>query len=248
MDAAALALLAVVALVAGAVNAVAGGGSLLLFPALVAAGLSPLAANVTNTTALWPGYLGAVGGFRGPLAGQRPAVVALGATALLGGGLGAALLLATGDDLFGAVVPYLVVAASLVLAVQPRLTRAAQRLPGAGGLRSPLLHGALLLAGVYGGYFGGLLGVLLLAALAVFLGGGTTGLVALRSVLALLVNTVALVAFALLGPVDWTAVAVTAPAALAGGWAGARVAVRLPADALRWTVVAVGLAAGVALL
>jgi uncharacterized membrane protein YfcA len=174
VDAATLLLLAAVALVAGAVNAVAGGGSVLLFPALVAAGLSPLAANVTNTTALWPGYLGAVGGFRGPLEGQRPAVLALGGTALLGGGVGAALLLLTGEGAFEQLAPYLVITASLVLAAAPQLTRTAQRLPGVGGLRSPLLHVALLLAGVYGGYFGGLLGVLLLAVLAVFLGGATT--------------------------------------------------------------------------
>lgn len=248
MDPAALLLLAGVGLAAGAVNAVAGGGSLLLFPALVAAGLSPLAANVTNATALWPGYLGAVAGFHAELRGQRGAVLVLGTTALLGGGVGAALLLTTGEGAFTALVPFLVLVASLLLAVQPRLTRAVESRPGTGGVRSPLLHAALLLTGVYGGYFGGLLGVLLLAVLGVLLGGAVCSLMALRSLLSLLVNTVALVAFALLGPVDWLAVAVAAPAALLGGWAGARVARRIPADALRWTVVVVGVGAALALL
>ena len=249
MDAAALPALGAVGLVAGAVNAVAGGGSLLLFPALVAAGLPPLAANVTNTTALWPGYLGAVAGFRSDLQGQRRPVLLLGTTALVGGGLGAALLLATGAGTFETLVPFLVLCASLLLAGQPRLTRFVQGRRGAGGgAASPLLHVAVLLAGVYGGYFGGLLGVVLLAVLGVFLGGAMVGMAALRSVLSLLVNTVALVAFALLGPVDWRAVAVAAPAALVGGWLGARLARRLPATGLRWTVVVVGVAAAVALL
>lgn len=249
MDAAALTALAAVGLVAGAVNAVAGGGSLLLFPALVAAGLPPLAANVTNTTALWPGYLGAVAGFRSDLRGQRRPVLLLGTTALVGGGVGAGLLLATREGPFEAIVPFLVLGAALLLAAQPRLTRfVASRRGSDRGAASPLLHLAVLLAGVYGGYFGGLLGVLLLAVLGVFLGGAVVGLAALRSVLSLLVNTVALVAFALLGPVDWRAVGVAAPAALVGGWLGARLARRLPATGLRWTVVVVGVAAAVALL
>lgn len=249
VDPAALPAIAAVGLVAGAVNAVAGGGSLLLFPTLVAAGLPPLAANVTNATALWPGYLGAVAGYREQLRGSRRPALVLGTTALLGGGVGAALLLATGEGAFAALVPFLVVGAALLLAAQPRLSRAVQGGRGPrGGLRSPLLHLAVLLAGVYGGYFGGLLGVLLLAVLAVLLGGPLPQLAALRSVLSLLVNTVALVAFAVLGPVDWSVVAVAAPTTLAGGWAGARVARRLPADALRWTVVVVGVLAGLALL
>lgn len=248
MDAGTLALVAAVALAAGAVNAVAGGGSLLLFPSLVAAGLPPLAANVTNTTALWPGYVGAIAGFRRELVGQGRAVLVLGTTGLVGGAVGAGLLLASGEAAFEALVPFLVLGAALLLAVQPRLTQAVQGRPGAGGVGAPLLHAAVLLAGVYGGYFGGLLGVLLLAVLGVFLGGPMASLAALRSVLSLLVNTVALIAFAVLGPVDWTVVAVTAPAALAGGWAGARLARRLPARRLRWTVVVVGVAAGLALL
>jgi uncharacterized membrane protein YfcA len=145
-------------------------------------------------------------------------------------------------------VPVLVVAASLLLGLQTRVTRWVSTVPGAaGGLRSPLLHAALFLAAVYGGYFGGALGVVLLAVLAVFLTADLQRLNALRSVLSLLVNTVALGPFALFGPVDWGVVAVAAPACLLGGYLGARVARRLPVGALRGVVVAVGLVVGMAL-
>lgn len=243
-----LVLVGVVALLAGGLNSVAGGGSLLLFPALLAVGLPPLAANVSTTASVWPGYIGTAAGYRTELQGQRRSVLALAVTALLGGGGGAVLLLTTPERLFEAVVPVLVVLASLLLALQTRVTRWVQAVPGAaGGLRSPLLHVALFLAAVYGGYFGGALGVILLAVLAVFLTGDLQRLNALRSVLSLLVNTVALVAFALFGPVDWSVVAVAAPACLLGGYAGARVARQLPVTALRGVVVAFGLVVGIAL-
>lgn len=249
MTALELVLLAAAAAVAGGVNAVAGGGTLLLFPALIAAGLSPLAANVTSTTAIWPGYAGTALGYREELRGQGAELRALGVTALVGGGVGAALLLTTDEAVFDAVVPFLVLAAAVLLAVQPRVSRLVEGLPGyAGAHRSPLLHAVVLVAAVYGGYFGAALGVVLLAVLAVFLARGLQEVNALRGAVALLVNTVALVAFAVFGPVDWTAVAVTAPAAVVGGYTGARVARRLPVPALRWTVVVVAVAVAVALL
>lgn len=249
MDPVTLVLLAGAAFLAGGVNSVAGGGSLLLFPALIAAGLSPLAANVTNTTAVWPGYVGTAAGYRSELRGQRRAVAALGITGLVGGAVGAVLLLTTDEALFEAVVPFLVLVAAGLIAVQPRVAGLVQALPGSGGgVRSPLLHGVVFVAAVYGGYFGAALGVVLLAVLAVFLSRDLQEVNALRGALALLVNTVALVAFALFGPVDWTAVAVTAPAALLGGYAGARLARRLPVPVLRWTVVVLGVGVGIALL
>lgn len=244
-----LAVVALVALAAGGVNAVAGGGSLLLFPALVATGLGPLAANVTNSVALWPGYAGAVAGLHEELRTQRAHALALSGTALAGGAAGAGLLLVTGEGAFEAVVPVLVLAASGLLALQPQVARRVSRLRGT-GRRGPavLLHALVLAAGVYGGYFGALLGVVLLAVLGVLLGGALPALAALRSLLSLVVSTVALVAFALLGPVEWAAVAVGAPAALLGGWAGARLLRRLPGDVVRWAVAVAGAVAGVALL
>lgn len=243
-----LLLVGVAALLAGGLNAVAGGGSLVLFPALLAVGLPALAANVTTTVAIWPGYVGTAVAYRAELAGQRRRVLALAVTVLLGGAVGAALLLTTPEQVFDAVVPVLVVLASLLLALQTRVTGWVAGLPGsAGGVSAPLLHVALFLAAVYGGYFGGALGVILLAVLAVFLAGDLQRLNALRAVLSLLVNTVALVAFALLGPVEWMAVAVAAPAALGGGYLGARIARRMPVRALRSLIVVFGLAVGVAL-
>jgi uncharacterized membrane protein YfcA len=244
-----LAAIGAVAVLAGGLNSIAGGGSLLLFPALLAVGLPPLAANVTTTTSIWPGYVGTAVGYRAELVGQRRAIGVLAVTALAGGGAGAALLLTTPESVFEAIVPVLVILASLLLALQARVTRWVTRLPGsAGGLGSPLLHVALFLAAVYGGYFGGALGVILLAVLAVFLGGDLQRVNALRGVLSLLVNTVALIAFALLGPVQWTVVAVAAPGCLVGGYLGARVARRMPAGALRAVIVVFGLGVGVALL
>lgn len=249
MEAGSLLLLALAGLVAGVLNAVAGGGSLVTFPALVLVGLPPLAANVTNSVAVWPGYIGTMLGYRAELAGQRGRVLGLAVTALLGGGTGAALLLTTPASVFEAVVPVLVIGASVLLAVQTVVTRWVQGLPGsAGGHRSPLLHVALFLAAVYGGYFGGALGVILLAVLAVFLADPLQRLNALKSVMSFLVSTVALVAFALFGPVDWLSVAVIAPASLLGGYFGARVARRLNATVLRAVVVVFGLGVGVALI
>ena len=123
MSALDLAIAAGVALVAGAINSVAGGGSLILFPTLVALGLGTVAANVTNSIAQWPGYLGGVAGFRSEYTGQRARLLRFGLVALLGGVTGSVLLLTTPTAAFDVVVPVLVLLASLLLAVQPLLTR-----------------------------------------------------------------------------------------------------------------------------
>lgn len=236
-------------LVAGGVNAVAGGGSLISFPALLALGLPPLTANVTNSVAVWPGYVGTSWGYRRELRAQLRRVAALTPAAVTGAAVGCALLLRTGEEVFESVVPYLVLLGSLLLAVQGRVTERVRRWPGGGsGARSPLLHVGLGLAAVYGAYFGGGLGVILLACLGLFLADELQRLNALKSVLSLIVNLVALVAFAAFGPVDWAVVAVLAPAALAGGYLGAHVARRLSATVLRRVVVVFGVVVGIALL
>ena len=236
-------------LLAGGVNAVAGGGSLISFPALIALGIPPLSANVTNTVAVWPGYVGTSWGYRRELQPQQRRLAALAPAALVGAGLGCVLLLSTSPETFERVVPYLVILGSLLLALQGRVTERVRRWPGAGsGVRSPLLHVSLLLAAAYGAYFGGGLGVVLLACLGLFLADDLQRLNGLKSVLSLVINFVALVAFSLFGPVDWSTVAVLAPAALLGGYLGAHVARRLPAAALRGVVVVFGIAVGIALL
>jgi uncharacterized protein len=231
-----------VAFVAGVVNSIAGGGSLILFPTLVALGLGTVAANVTNSIAQWPGYLGGVVGFRSEYAGQRGRLVRFGLVALVGGTAGAVLLLTTPSEAFDVVVPVLVALASLLLAVQPLLTRRLGQREDGGGRRDPLwLYVALLLATAYGGYFGGALGVILVGVLGVGLHRLKLAN-ALKSALSSVTASVTLVVFGIWGPVDWLVVGVAAPASMVGGFLGARVARRIPATPLRVFIVVFGLA------
>ncbi|TYP88506.1 sulfite exporter TauE/SafE family protein [Blastococcus xanthinilyticus] len=234
-----------VALVAGVVNSIAGGGSLILFPTLVALGLGTVAANVTNSLAQWPGYLGGVVGFRAEYAGQRDRLVRFGAVAVLGGTLGSVLLLTTPSEAFDVVVPVLVLLATVLLALQPLLTRRlAGAAAGATGRDPAWLYAALFLATAYGGYFGGALGVILVGVLGVGLGRLKLAN-ALKSALSAVTATVTLVVFGIFGPVDWAVVAVAAPASLIGGFLGARIATRIPVTPLRVLIVAFGLAVSV---
>jgi uncharacterized membrane protein YfcA len=163
-------LLLAAGLTAGIVNAVAGGGSLVSFPALLAVGLPPLSANVTNSVAVWPGYVGTSWGYRVELRLQARRLAGLTPAAVIGAAVGCLLLLVTSERVFAQVVPYLVITGSLLLAVQGRVTERVRRWPGAGsGARSPLLHLSLVVAAAYGAYFGGGLGVVLLACLGLFL-------------------------------------------------------------------------------
>ncbi|GAA4558971.1 sulfite exporter TauE/SafE family protein [Pseudonocardia xishanensis] len=242
--------LLVAGVVAGAVNAVAGGGSLLVFPALLAVGLNPLAANVTNSVAQWPGYVGIVAGNRRELVGQRRRIVRTSIAAALGSVVGCILLLTLPASVFDAVVPVLVIAASILMALAPRLKRWIGT-PGdgtAGERDRALLLPTMFLAGVYGGYFGGALGVILISTLSLLAHDRLVRLNALKGVLSLVAASVTVVIFALRAPVDWVAVAVLAPTTLLGGYVGARVARRLPEKVLRWCVVLLGLAVGVYLL
>ena len=240
------ALLAGAGLLAGGVNAIAGGGSLISFPALLAAGYPPVTANVTNTVALFPGYAGSVAGGRRELRGQRERVRGLALTGVVGAVAGAALLLTTPSEVFDAVVPFLILGACGLLLAQPRLARFVQRGTGRGS--GPLLQLGVLLAAVYGAYFGAGLGVLLLGLLGVFLAETLGRVNALKNVLSTVVNAVALIAFGLFGPVAWEAVLVVATTALAGGYLGGRLAGRIPAKVLRTAVVVYGVVVSVVLL
>lgn len=229
-----------VALVAGVINSIAGGGSLLLFPTLVALGLPTVPANVTNSVAQWPGYIGGIFGFREEYGGQRGRIIRFGVVAVLGGLAGSIVLLTTPSSAFDIVVPILVLLASLLLAVQPLLTR---RLKAAGdGVRErdpAWLYVTLFLAASYGGYFGGALGVILVGVLGVALHRLKLAN-ALKSVLSAITATVSVLIFGLFGPVHWLVVAVAAPASLLGGFVGARVATRIPTTPLRVFIVVFG--------
>ena len=245
MSAVDLFLAAGVAFVAGAINSVAGGGSLILFPTLVALGMGTVAANVTNSVSQWPGYLGGVAGFRAEYTGQRRRLIRFAVVAVLGGTTGSVLLLTTPSQAFDVVVPVLVLLASLLLAVQPFLTRQLTHDEDGAPRRDPAwLSVALFLATVYGGYFGGALGVILVGVLGIALHRLKLAN-ALKSALSAVTATISLVIFALFGPVDWTVVAVAAPASLVGGFLGARIATRIPTTPLRVVIVCFGVAVSI---
>ncbi|MDT0276197.1 sulfite exporter TauE/SafE family protein [Blastococcus goldschmidtiae] len=245
MSAADLLIAAAVALLAGGVNSVAGGGSLLLFPTLVALGLGTVEANVTNSVVQWPGYLGGIAGFRPEYAGQGPRLRRLGVVAVLGGTTGSVLLLTTPSEAFDVVVPVLVLLASTLLAVQPLVTARLRRAEDGGATRDPAwLYVALFLATVYGGYFGGALGVILVGVLGLALNRLKLAN-ALKSALSAVTATVTVVVFGIFGDVHWEVVAVAAPAGLVGGFVGARLATRIPPAPLRALIVVFGVVVSV---
>lgn len=235
-------MLAAAAFGAGAVNAVAGGGSLISFPALVAVGVPTLNANVTNQIAVLPGYLGGSVAYRQELRDQRGRVVALAATTVVGTLVGALLLVISSRRLFEVLAPVLVLAAVALLATKPALSRIAERHAGVAPREHPGagLHVANFFASIYGGYFGAGLGIMLLAVLALGLEDTLQRLNALKGLLSLVVAVVAAVFFALFGPVRWDAAAVMAIASLVGGNLGVGVARRISDEALRRGVIVVG--------
>jgi uncharacterized membrane protein YfcA len=247
VDVGTAALLAGAGFGAGVVNAVAGGGSLITFPALLAAGYPSIAANVTNAVALLPGYLGGSLAYRPELALQRARIRALAPTAALGAAAGTGLLLVSPAALFEAIVPWLILAACALLALQPRAAAIARRHRDRGG-STAVLHAGLFAATLYGGYFGAGLGIVLLALLGALLPDDLQRLNALKGLLSLLVAVVSAAGFALLGPVAWDAALIVGAACLPGGVAGVRVARRLSAAVLRGVVIAFGVAVAVVLL
>ncbi len=240
--------LAAAAFVAGAINAVAGGGSLVSFPAIVAAGYSSKVANVTNTVALWPGYASGSFAYRDELGRQRRRVRVLAVPSIAGAVVGSIILLATPSSAFDRLVPFLIVFACLLLAFQDVLARRVNRgrAPGVAALGAPLLATTFVM-GVYGAYFGAGLGIMTLALLGVLLPDDPQHSNALKGMLSLIMNSVAFLWFAFFGPVAWSVAAVMAVGALAGGYAGVGVARRLGKRWLRVAVVVYGLAAAVIL-
>ncbi len=239
MDPTRIALVGGAALLAGLVNAIAGGGSLISFPAFVAAGLPTVIASLTNTVALCPGYLGGVFAQRRDLAGQRGRIMMILPVSIAGGAAGALCLLRTGEAAFDALVPFLLLVAVALLAFQARLQAflaARTHRRHAGWLMAPVG-----LAAVYGGYFGAALGVIVLGVLVVILDDTVIRLNALKQTVSLAANTSAAAVFLVSGQLDWTLTLVAAGAALAGGAIGGAIASRVPAKLLRWVVILVGL-------
>lgn len=249
-----LAALAVLAagLAAGTVNTIVGAGSLITFPTLLALGYSPVVANVSNTIGLVPGALSGSIGYRRELHGQRDRLGRLGAAAVVGGITGGVLLLVLPSSVFDRVVPVLILAACLLVALQPRISGWVQsrRRPSTAGKHhgGPGLYASLVGAAIYGGYFGAAQGVLLIALLAIFLDDHLQRLNAAKNVLAVLVNGVAAVLFVAMAHVAWEVAALLAVGSVLGGQLGASVGRRLPPGLLRGVVVVVGVAVAIRLL
>lgn len=239
---------ALAAAAAGLINALAGGGSLISFPALTALGLPAVMANVTNTVALAPGYLGATLAQRRDLRGQRRRLWLLLPAAAVGGLVGAVLLLNTAERVFAVLVPFLILLASLLLAAQERLRAWVLRRAAHHGRHPSELWsiGPVALAAVYGGYFGGGLSVIVLAVLALTLDDDLTRLNALKQAVAFVTNLTAAVFFLFSDQVAWHTAVVMALAALVGGALGGKVAGRVNPQVLRSLVVGVGIAVALA--
>ncbi|MEV4731576.1 sulfite exporter TauE/SafE family protein [Saccharopolyspora sp. NPDC049426] len=240
-----LALLVVVGFLSGAVNAVAGGGSLLVFPALLATGMPPLVANVTNSVAQGPGFVGAAVSQRDDLTGRPRRLWTTSIAACVGSALGCALLMVLPGEVFDAVVPALVGLSAVLMAFQNTIRKWLGSPAEGAPDRTVLLTVGIFLASIYGGYFGGARSVILIAILVLAATDSMRRLNALKSWLGMIGSAATLVVYALIAPVDWVAVAMLVPTTVIGGYAGGKLAQRLPSTLLRYLVVVI--AAGVAI-
>jgi uncharacterized protein len=234
--------IAAAGLAAGAINTLVGSGTLITFPVLLAFGYAPVTANVSNTIGLVPGSISGAIGYRRELVGQRARAIRLGVMSLAGGATGAVLLLLLPSSAFKAIVPVFIAIALVLTVLQPRLARWLSKreidLERRGSVAVAL---AIYLTAVYGGYFGAAQGILLLAILGVALAQDLQRTNALKNVLAGLTNGVAGLYFAFAAHVDWGPAAIIACTSIVGAQLGARYGRRLPPDALRAIIVAVGL-------
>jgi len=238
---------AAVGVVAGAVNAVVGSGSLITFPTLLAVGYPAVLANVTNTVGLAPGSVSGAVGYRRELAGQRRRVMVLLPAAFLGGLAGAVLLLAV-PGAFEDVVPALILLAVALVLVQPRMARRRAERGRIAENPGPVLHGGVFLAGMYGGYFGAAQGVLQLGLLGLTLDDDLQRLNAVKNVLIAVVNGVAAIFFIAAHDIAWVAASLLLAGSVVGGQLGARYGRRIPAPVLRTVIAVVGTAVAIKLL
>jgi len=227
---------------AGTINTVVGSGTLITFPTLLAFGVPPVTANVSNTVGLVPGTLSGAVGYRRELAGQRERLVRLGSASLLGGLLGGLLLLWLPSAAFDAIVPALIGLGVLLVVLGPWISRRIAQHPHEGAVAG-WVWPAVFATGVYGGYFGAAQGVLLMAVLGIGVADTLQRHNATKNVLALLVNGVAALLFVAVADVDWAVAGLIAVGSVVGGQVGATVGRRLPPTVLRAVIVVVGLTA-----
>lgn len=238
------ALILIAGMAAGTINTVVGSGTLITFPALVALGVPPVTANVSNTVGLFPGSLVGAWGYRKELVGQGRRIGVLGIASVLGAAVGAVLLLRLPSSAFDAIVPVLILLALVLVLFGKRLTAMlTRRSRGAGASFPRTLTVATAASGVYGGYFGAAQGVILMGLFGMLIPESIQRHNALKNLLAGLVNLVAAAVFVSTTHIDWTAAALIAVGSIFGGLLGARVGRRLSAPALRAVIVVIGLIA-----
>lgn len=238
--------------IAGIINVVAGAGTLITFPTLLALGVPPVVANVSNTVGLVPASITGAYGFRRELSGQWRSVILMAVFSAIGGVIGGLLVLILPAASFSTVVPYLLVIAAILAAVQPRVARFVRRnaSESAGAATRPITFGLILgvlATGVYGGYFGAAQGVVLLAILGILWSTDMHRANGAKNVLAGVANVVSATIFISSGTVDWMIALLIGVGSAAGGWVGARIGRRLPAPILRSILVVVALVAAVVL-
>jgi len=233
----------IAALAGGFINAIAGGGTLITFPVLTAVGLPAVVANITNTVALSPGYLGATIAQWNDLKTQKKRLWLFVPASVIGGIIGGILLLNTGEKLFRSLVPFLILLASALLAIGDPLRNYINRRLSTRGASLEHIQYAILpvtFAAVYGGYFGAGLSVIVLAVLGFLINDSLTRLNALKQAIAFSVNIAAAIFFVFSGQVNWWAALVMAIFAIIGGTLGGKLAGKIKPSTLRWTVVTIG--------
>ena len=236
------------AFVAGMINSIAGGGTLLTFPTLIWLGLDAKEANATSTVALWPGLIGGLFGFRRELEKSRPLLVRLGLASLAGG---AALLIWTPSETFARLVPFLIFFATLLFMAQEPITRWLRLETTPDDRRRGWWTGAILFqfcASIYGGYFGAGNGILMLSALGLLGISDIHRANGLKNFLGLTLNSIAVVAFAISGLVSWPQALVMAAGAIMGGYYGAEIARKLGRTFVRRAVILIGFTIGCLML
>ncbi len=234
-------LLFLTSILAGALNSVAGGGSFFTFPMLIFTGMSSIVANATNTMAIWPGSIASVVAYKEEVIASRKLLPMLMATSMAGSGLGAFVLLKTPETVFSGLIPYLLLFATLLFAFSGHITRQFRKLRGMhlGTAGSVALQLAIAF---YGGYFGGGMGIMMLAMLSLI---GLTDIHqmnGLKTVLGTMINGIAVVIFVISGIIAWPQASVMIAGAIIGGYAGAAYAKKLPASVVRKFVIATGAA------
>lgn len=249
MDLASLALVALAGVCAGAVNTLAGGGTLLVYPALLAAGLPPVSANITSLIGLTPGYIGGAWAYREEIGRERRRLPVLAPVALAGAVVGALILLVTPGDTFEAVIPFLVLFSALLLFIQPWLKK--KFTPADAGRQSPRTGfvgpAGVFVASAYGSYFSAGVGVLMLAFLGATIHADFQRINGLKNVLSLVIVLAGVAVYAFSGHADWWSVLVLLPSSGVGGWVGGRLARRLNGDVLRYAVTVLGVVLAVVL-